>query len=58
MRFFPHTPDTDLNRRVPKIVWYCQALADVISRKAVAEERDDARSMLAWLAGELESAVA
>jgi (p)ppGpp synthase/HD superfamily hydrolase len=57
MRFVADKADADLQRHVPEILWYYQALADVISRKAAEEERDASPGRLARLAGELESAV-
>jgi 5'-deoxynucleotidase YfbR-like HD superfamily hydrolase len=56
-RFVADKPDADLERRVPEILWYYQSLAEVISRKAAAEERAASPGRLARLAGELESAV-
>lgn len=56
-RFVADKPGADVERRVPEILWYYQSLAEVISRKAVEEERDASPGRLARLAGELESAV-
>lgn len=54
-RFVNDPAVADLAVRVPQILWYYQALAEVISRRA-KEENPPGR--LARLAGELESAVA
>jgi hypothetical protein len=56
-RFVADKPDAELGKRVPEILWYYQALADVITRKAVAEAETTETKRLARLAGELDSAV-
>jgi hypothetical protein len=56
-RFVDDKPDARLEERVPEILWYYQALADVLSRKAADEQREAGQGRLARLAGELESAV-
>ena len=56
-RFMVDKPDPDVSARVAEMLWYYQALADVISRKAVAEAEASEPKRLARLAGELDSAV-
>jgi (p)ppGpp synthase/HD superfamily hydrolase len=56
-RFVAEKSGVDLPKRVPEILWYYQALADVISRKAVDEAEASESRRLARLAGELDSAV-
>ena len=56
-RFVDDKPDAKLDERVPEILWYYQALADVLSRKAAEEARENGQGRLGRLAGELESAV-
>lgn len=56
-RFVDDKPDAKLEERVPEILWYYQALADVLSGKAEEEVRETGQGRLGRLAGELESAV-
>jgi hypothetical protein len=56
-RFVDDKPDARLEERVPEILWYYQALADVVSRKAEQEAREAPPRRLGRLAAELESAV-
>jgi (p)ppGpp synthase/HD superfamily hydrolase len=56
-RFMADKPGAEPHARVSEILWYYQALADVITRKAVAEAESSQSSRLARLAGELDSAV-
>ncbi|NHA14132.1 HD domain-containing protein [Thioalkalivibrio sp. XN279] len=57
VRFVADKPDTDLERRVPEILWYYQALADVISRKAEAEAEVAPSARLGRLAADLQGVV-
>jgi hypothetical protein len=56
-RFVDDKPDAELHARVPEILWYYQALADVIGRKAAEEAKAASPARLGRLAGELQSAV-
>jgi (p)ppGpp synthase/HD superfamily hydrolase len=56
-RFVADNSDAELAQRVPEILWYYQALAEVITRKATEEVSSSPPGRLARLAGELESAV-
>jgi hypothetical protein len=56
-RFVDDKPDAELHARVPEILWYYQALADVIGRKAAEEAKAVGPARLGRLAGELQSAV-
>jgi (p)ppGpp synthase/HD superfamily hydrolase len=56
-RFVADKPEAELAERVPAILWYYQALAELITRKAAEERSSFPARRLARLAGELESAV-
>jgi 5'-deoxynucleotidase YfbR-like HD superfamily hydrolase len=56
-RFVDDKPDAELHARVPEILLYYQALADVIGRKAAEEAKAASPARLGRLAGELQSAV-
>jgi 5'-deoxynucleotidase YfbR-like HD superfamily hydrolase len=56
-RFVADKSDADLRQRVPEILWYYQALADLIAHKAGEEAQHAPPGRLARLAGELDSAV-
>ena len=55
-RFVDDKPDAKLEERVPEILWYYQALADVLSRKAAEEAGVASPGRLGRLAGELQAA--
>ncbi len=56
-RLVPDKQDADLSTLVPELLWYYQALADLITRKAAEEAKRSPPGRLVRLAEELDGAV-